>query len=261
MFRSTLLRALLGICALHTTLGLGGCSSGDAAGENESDATGTLSLPLLSNAGGHTYRLTGAIEIHETSNYWNYRYLDLNEESDVASTSLQTGDYYGYLYSWQLSRDDGTGTFQPVSASLMSSSQPYFSIFNGGTTTVSFDFETNGQIVSVGSGNLKVDIDVNEVPGVCSPLGNDCPEGSWCAPSELLGADVRCIQAGSVELGGACLSPFDCVANSSCFDFGNGAQCARLCSSAEFDQLCADGGTCTAEGADYGVCSPEPLSP
>jgi hypothetical protein len=97
---------------------------------------------------------------------------------------------------------------------------------------------------------------VNETPGACTPFGSDCPAGSWCAPPELTGAPLMCIAEGLVAPGEACDSPYDCMGEASCFDFGAGALCTPLCSRAEFEQPCADGGTCTPQGVDYGVCSP-----
>lgn len=185
-----------------------------------------------------------------------FNYLELNGDAEVISTLLPAGNYGTYLYSWQLTRDDGFGNFAPVNATLISSSSPSFSIYNQTTSTISFQFETDGQLVTVGSGSLHVAIDVNEAPGVCTPLGGDCPAGTWCAPPELTGSALSCVSEGAVPLGEACGSPSDCVGNASCFDFGAGALCAPLCASAEFGQACLAGGTCTAQGVDYGVCSP-----
>jgi hypothetical protein len=226
--------------------------SGAPAAEQEERANGTLSLPLLATAGAHTFRLQGSMYVSGPL----FAYLDLSGDSEMVSTPLPAGDYSAYLYSWALTRDDGFGNFAPVDARLISSSSPVFSIFNQTTSTLSFQFETDGQLVSVGSGSLHVDVDVRETPGVCTPLGGDCPAGSWCAPPELTGAPLRCIDEGSVQLGESCSSPSDCVRNASCFEFGAGARCAALCSSADFGQACSDGGTCTAQGVDYGVCSP-----
>lgn len=234
-------------------LGASGCSS-EAAPESEESASGTLSMPLLASAGEHTYRLQGAMYVNGPT----FTYLDLNADSDVISTTLPTGNYGSYLYWWNLTRDDGTGNFKPVQAELLSTNQPSFSIFNQTTSTISFDFETDGQLVTVGSGALRVAVDVSERPAICTPLGSDCAEGTWCAPSELTGAPLSCIAAGKVAVGEACASPFDCVANTSCFDFGAGPSCTPLCSSAEFGLECADGGVCTAQGADYGVCISSP---
>jgi len=185
-----------------------------------------------------------------------FNYLDLSGDSEMISTVLPAGDYSAFLYSWTLTRDDGFGNFVPVAATLISSNSPSFSIFNQTTSTISFQFETDGQLISVGSGSLNVAVDVNETPGVCTPLGSDCPAGTWCAPPELTGAPLSCVNEGPVALSESCSSPSDCVGGASCFDFGAGALCTPLCSSADFGQACADGGTCTPQGVDYGVCSP-----
>lgn len=251
MIRPLLFKVMLGVGFIQGSCFVSGCSS-DSAHEEGVEAAGTFSLPLLAHAGAHTYRLQGGLYVNGPV----FTYLDINADVDVLTTSLPTGNYYAQLYYWTLTRDDGTGTFLPVSATLVSSSALPFSIFNQATTTVSFEFETDGQLVTVGAGALNLAIAVNETPAVCAPLGSDCPAGTWCAPSELTGASLGCIPEGPLALGMACSSPLDCAANSSCFDFGGGSACTALCASAEFDLPCGSGGTCTPQGVDYGVCVP-----
>lgn len=249
MIRSIIVRAGLAIGLMSSALCASACSGAPAA--EEEGASGTLSLPLLATAGAHTFRLEGSMYVSGPV----FNYLELSGDSDVISTVLPAGNYSAFLYWWTLTRDDGFGNFAPVEATLISNSSPSFSIFNQTTSSISFQFETDGQLVSVGSGALHVAIDVNETPGVCTPLGSDCPAGTWCAPPELTGAPLSCINEGQVASGEACSSPSDCAGNTSCFDFGAGALCTPLCLSIDFGQVCADGGTCTPQGVDYGVCS------
>jgi hypothetical protein len=244
-------RAFLSLGLMSSTFLAAACSDAPASEESASES-GTLSVPLLASAGEHTYRLDGSMYVSGPVFEW----IDLYTDAEVASAQLPTGGYYASLQYWSLSRDDGFGNFLPVNAELVSSSSPWFSIFNQTTSTISFQFETDGQVVTVGAGSLNVVVAVNETPAACTPLGSDCAEGTWCAPSELTGSPLDCIAVGPAAAGDACSSPLDCAANTSCFDFGAGAVCTSLCSAAEFDQPCADGGTCTAQGLDYGVCAP-----
>lgn len=251
MFCSIIARVGFAIGLMSSPFLVAGCSTAPPS-EEDRGANGSLSMPLLATVGAHTFRLQGAMYVSGPL----FSYLDLNADAEVISTVLPAGNYSAYLYSWALTRDDGLGNFAPVDATLISSNNPSFSIFNQTTSTISFQFETDGQLVSVGSGSLQVAVDVNETPAVCTPLGSDCPTGTWCAPAELTGAPLSCIAEGPLALGDACSSPYDCMGNASCFDFGAGARCASLCSSADFDLPCADGGTCTPQGVDYGVCVP-----
>jgi hypothetical protein len=251
MICNIIARVGLAIGLMSSALFATACSSAPVSEQDEA-ANGTLSLPLLATAGAHTFRLEGSMYVSGPL----FAYLDLSGDAEMVSTVLPAGNYSTHLYWWALSRDDGFGNFVPVDATLISSNSPSFSIFNQTTSTISFQFETDGQLVSVGSGSLQVAVDVNESPGVCTPLGSDCPAGTWCAPPELTGAPLSCISEGPVALGEACSSPSDCVGEASCFDFGAGARCTALCSSVEFGQTCADGGLCTPQGVDYGVCSP-----
>jgi hypothetical protein len=251
--RGLFLNLLLGFGVLQAAVLTGGCST-DAASESEEDAssTGTFNLPLITQTDGHTYRLQGYLYLEGPFN----AYIDISAESEIVSTSLPTGAYNAYLYGPRLERDDGTGRFVPVDATLMSSSVVPFQIFNQTTTTVSFQFETDGQLVTVGAGQLYVDVDVVERPPICTLLGSDCASGAWCAPSELTGRPLACVGEGPVAEGESCDSPLDCSANTSCFDFGSGPLCTRLCLQSEFEQTCSSGGTCMPQGLEYGVCAP-----
>ncbi len=251
MLRPILAKLLLGFCVFWGCSSLTACSS-DAAAPDGAAATGTLRLPLLASAGQHTYRLEGYMYVSGPS----FQYVDFS--SDVTTARLLTGNYQAYLQSWRLTRDDGSGNFSPVDARLTSSSTPSFTIFNGATSTISFQFETDGLLVTVGAGALNVKVDVVETAPPCAPLGNDCAPGTWCAPPELTGAAASCIAAGALAEGDACTSPLDCPANTSCFDFGAGATCVLLCDAASFGLPCGNGGSCTAQGADYGVCMATP---
>lgn len=254
MIRSLFIKAVFSVGLVSCALLGGACGSGSHT--EEVSATGTFSMPLLATAGAHTYRLQGGLYLSGPV----YQFLALDSDASVLTAALPTGNYYANLYAWTLTRDDGTGQFVPVSATLSSSSAAAFSIFNQTTTTVSFQFQTDGQIVTVGSGQLNIAIGVHESAPVCTPLGDDCPAQTWCAPSELTGAPLQCIAAGSVAVGASCAGPADCVANSSCFDWGQGAVCVRLCTSAQFDQPCGSDDRCTPSGSGYGVCVPSPDS-
>jgi hypothetical protein len=231
---------------------------GSAGGnEQQEQQGGTLTLPLTATAGDHLYRF---------SYFQVYVYPDgayLSSTDDPAETlltlQLPTGQHQASLWNWALERDDGLGNFVPVNANLVSSPYVNFEILNGSTTSVSFQFETDGEIITVGSGGLAVTAEVDELAPVCVPLGGDCGEGLWCPPAGLTGAPLACRYAGSIEVGSACGSPVDCVANSSCVDLGLGPVCAALCSGEELGATCPSGGSCTAAGQDYGVCVPAPV--
>jgi hypothetical protein len=253
MVRSAFLRALSAglLCCSFSTLAA--CSATPEDHEAAEQA-GTLSLPLSVTVGDHVYRF---------SYFYGYIFPDSiyfsssgDASESVLTAQLPTGQHQVSLFNWALERDDGQGNFAPVNATLVSNNYVSFEILNGSTTTVSYQFQTDGQIITVGSGSLAVTAKIDETAPVCVPLGTSCGDGLWCPPSELTGTPLACRYAGSVELGGACGSPADCVANSSCIDFGAGPVCAELCSAADFDATCPTGGTCTAAGREYGVCTP-----
>ena len=180
-----------------------------------------------------------------------------NGTENALTATLPAGNYYAYLYNWTLERKDDNGNFQPVAATLNSSYyQQSFVIYNQFTTSISYQFVTDGVIVVVGNGQLNVAIGVNEIPPACTILGNDCPSGQWCAPPGLTGTSLTCVVAGYTPVGASCTAPTDCQANASCMDLGAGPTCTALCPVANAGSPCSSGGTCTKASIDYGVCVP-----
>lgn len=240
-------------CGGLVTLGCSQSSDARGAAETAQD-TGTLQLALTASAGGHLYRFSN----FQVWLYPDYQYLQSSGDpgEQVLTTELRTGQHQAWLQSYSIERDDGTGTFAPVQATLISSYAVDFEVLNGSSTSISFQFETDGQIVTMGAGTLSVTADVNERPPVCEPLGSTCGEGAWCPPTGLTGAPLACRSAGATPLGESCASTNDCIANASCVDLGAGAVCAALCLSSSFGAPCDSGGTCNSVRSDYGICTP-----
>ncbi|HEY8946427.1 MAG TPA: hypothetical protein VIM73_19385 [Polyangiaceae bacterium] len=251
MTRSRIVRALMTAALGFSALTASACSNHPQE-SREQGRTGSLNLPLTATVNGHSYRFS-RFQLYISP---EWLWLTSTGAESSLSTQLTTGYHQATLYDWSLERADASGAYHPVEAALLSSSSIPFEILNGSTTTISFQFETDGQIVTIGSGAVHVLGEVRERAPTCLPLGDDCGEGAWCPPPELTGAPVACRAAGSLALGERCDGPAQCSANSSCIDLGAGAVCAALCSGAEFGAECPSGGICTSEGVDYGVCRP-----
>jgi hypothetical protein len=246
--RTTLIAVLL-----TGALPVSACGSATDAGR-EHPESGTVSLPLTTTTGSSVYRLSSvSLYVFGTS---TTNALATSEDPDETSLSvtLSTGSYSANLYSWTLQKQQDDGQFVTVPAVLLSSAYQTFGISNGSTTTLVYRFQSDGVIVVVGAGELRVKIAVDEVAPVCTPFGTGCSEGTWCAPTGLTGAPLTCIAAGMVGIGDPCSAPADCVASSSCIDLGEGPVCTELCPRESFDEPCASGGTCQRAAADYGVC-------
>jgi len=213
---------------------------------------GTVSLPLQANVNGRNYRLTQAY-VH----IWGPSYADLSSNTDagMVSVNLPTGDYTAALYSWRLERQDETGLYGPVSATLMNTHN-YFTVANGTTSTLVFQFETDGVIVIVGSGRVNVTVAVAETAPNCTPLGDDCGFDAWCPPAGLTGRSLQCYPAGLKGVGDSCYGPGDCSRNTTCIDLGSGPVCTALCGRESIGSLCGPGVGCFRCRADYGVCLP-----
>lgn len=242
-----------------------GCAADDhapASGAAVDEEVGVIALPLTTQVNGHTYRLRN-VSLYISGPQSTYLYDSGDSAQTAISTTLPTGTYYAYLYDgWRLERDDGTGAFWPVVANRLSGPAS-FTIFNGATSTLSYQFQTDGVIVTVGSGQLRVTAGVQEIPAVCTPFGTDCGDGAWCPPTTLTAMARACVAAGATPVGSRCASPTECVANASCFDLGEGPVCAALCPPAQFDGPCSDASTVcqAAAGAEFGVCRPAGPAP
>lgn len=232
-----------------------GCAADPESAEAGMNA-GTLELPLRTSTNGHTYHLSGQLQITRQFPWQNPQWFDLGGDASTFRASLNTGEYFADLVWWGLEREDRNGSFAPVDANLVSSSSVPFRIYHGATSTIAFEFETDGAIMTVGVGSLDVRVNVTETPAACTPFTTDCGDGFWCPPSELTGGPRACVSEGPLALGESCASPLECGADSSCFDFGTGPVCARLCDVSSSGALCADGEECVPAGADYGVCTP-----
>ncbi|HKO52657.1 MAG TPA: hypothetical protein VJV79_33350 [Polyangiaceae bacterium] len=254
MFRSLISKSIFVTSLAALLPSLAACSA-EPSNTHEQAASGTISLPLIASANGHQYRLSNAYVYITGPQYAQLTSSDDPNETAL-STTLQTGNYTAHLYNWSLELEDGSGTFRPVQATLASSSAVEFGIYNGTTSTVSYQFATDGVIVTVGAGALKVAIAVDEGTATCRPFSDDCGSGAWCPPTGLTGAPRACIAAGSTPIGEPCAAPSECVANASCFDLGSGPLCIELCGVPGGELSCASGGTCTPVGLDYGQCTP-----
>ena len=245
---------ITGVLLAASSGGCGGAEPSPSAGGG-ADEVGTISLPLITETDGHRYRLSQALLSVSGPQFIQLASSDDPGETALSAT-LQTGNYFAILYSWVLERDDGTGRFLPVQADLVSGQYANFSIFDGATTTLRFRFRTDGVIVEVGAGELRVDVAVDEVTPACTLFAAEdgCSPGHWCAPSGLTGLPRACVRAGSIELGQACLGATDCVAGAACRDAGAGPICTALCASSEAGSACPTGGTCRIAASDYGVC-------
>jgi endoglucanase len=251
MIRSYLWTAIFAACVPGSAIVATACS-GNSSSREKTQSTGSVSLPLVTVTGASKYRLENVV-IDFNGPVFVPPLTESNLNEAVLSTTLPTGSYEAVLVNWTLSKDDGQGNFKPVVASLEQNNEP-FTVFDGTTTTLVFRFQTDGIIVTVGSGELHVTAAVDPVPPICTVLGDGCAPGTWCAPAGLTGAPLACISAGTVSVGQPCAGPTDCVANASCFDLGAGPVCGAMCSNGSLDTPCDTGGTCLPGGTDFGIC-------
>ncbi|AUX45177.1 hypothetical protein SOCE26_066580 [Sorangium cellulosum] len=227
-------------------------------GTEDVESTGRASMSLVTQTNGRVYRLSNAIFSIQGPVFTYLTSTDDPNETTLTA-ALPTGDYLSVLEpGWVLERDDGWGAFVPVQATLASGNPVPFTIFDGATTPLVYQFQTDGTIITVGEGQLDISIEVTEVGvgGACTPLGAGCADGEWCVPGEVLESAPACLTTGDIPIGGACDAPDSlCVANALCGDFGSGAVCIELCPASDLGAPCASGGICSDIGyTEFGIC-------
>jgi len=152
---------LWGVLALAVTT-VTGCGSENKA--SESANVGTVTIPLQAQVNGTNYRLEAVFEITGPQGVTT---LTTTPDQPVLTTTLPTGQYTAVLESFTLFKDDGSGTFNAVEATVESNTQN-FTIADHSTTTISFQFDTDGVIVPVGSGNVDITFGVTDTS--CTPI-------------------------------------------------------------------------------------------
>jgi hypothetical protein len=157
---------MVGVVPMLAAVGCGG--NDDTTREESVAATGALSLPLTAvGASGAVYRLRQGV-FSATQLATGTATLLSTEQDPLASTleaSLQNGDYVVALQNgWVLERAVG-GTVSTVAATLLSPAVQTVTISANGQALLFFQFDTSGEVVEFGQGQLVIDIGVNESGG------------------------------------------------------------------------------------------------
>jgi hypothetical protein len=259
MHKGVGMSVLLG--ALVLAVSVAGCSSsGDSNTESQ---LGKVSMQLTGQTNGNTYRLRNArFDVTGPTN------TVLDSEADLTlatlNATLSTGAYSINLEpGWSLERNDA-GTFNVVDAMLTSMNPRAFQILGGSTTNIAYQFSTNGTLVTIGTGDLSVSIDVTENGGTGMGTCSIAPQGGCAAPqgcyfvsdSTGMSGAGQCFPPGTVLIGGTCTGAAtnECVVGGVCASDGTTAQCFQMCNLAGTN-TCAGGQTCQATGvANLNVC-------
>ncbi len=160
-------RSVLAVAVAATTLTACGTDQGESAAPH----VGTVTIPLQAEVDGTRYRLGAVLDI--TGGQGGVTTLATTPDQPTLVATLPVGQYTATLVSFTLFKDDGTGTFHAVEATVESSSQS-FGISNDSSTTISFQFDTDGTVVPVGSGNVNVTFGVTDTS--CDPIVVDATQ-------------------------------------------------------------------------------------
>jgi hypothetical protein len=218
--KSLFFAALVG---LGTSAAVAGCALEPGSGTDEVSSTdgtsntGTVRLDLQGQAqNGTLYRLRLATFTISSTPPITLSSDGANATATTISQALPAGSYLVTLQNgWVLDKVVGA-TATPVQATLTSAQSQMFGIQPGASTSVTYQFQTNG--VTVTTGTLNIGIGVTETdggaPSFCMPA---CPANTWCGPSPTGGA--ACLTPGSAPLNGMCSTApmgVTCAANLLC---------------------------------------------
>jgi hypothetical protein len=175
MLRSCSLSSIsLGFFGLLLVGGVAACSDNDRRGGDKPAAvapavSGSLRLALSARGeSGALYRLRDTffqVRNDDFSFFQNFSTED-NPTASTLEASLPIGNFFVDAFgSFSLEKVDEAGETTRVQATLVSPSTQAFSISNNQETQVSYRFETNGEIVNFGAGQLVITLDVTERAG------------------------------------------------------------------------------------------------
>ncbi|MDB4974773.1 MAG: regulator of chromosome condensation [Myxococcaceae bacterium] len=155
-------RALVTLAVLFAWIGMAGCAdeSVRSSGDDE-HVTGTLSLPLVAQSGGVTYRLIDAVFAIRGPIFTSVSTSEQTESTPLTKT-LPVGQYdTGLAPGWRLQRQTASG-WVTLDARVVNQPLTFF-IRPNETAQVVFRFQTEDSVVDMGTGQLAIDIEVEVV--------------------------------------------------------------------------------------------------
>ena len=235
-----------GLCSCLLVVGLlaVGCSPAPGGGETQ----GQMSVWLTaSSTEGNTYRLRNAsfrVSVAMGSEVATVASDDVTEPPpESIDLSVDPGAYtVELLDGWQLYRVE-PGDDVLVVAELASPQTLPVNVVSGVTSSVVYTFQTSGEIVQTGPGNIGIGIDVEETQ--C--LGNSCDDGDLCTDDICNPATGECSYATALD-NTPCVSGMEvgvCLAGS-CVGLCEGVDCSSA-------NQCVEDGQCDP---NTGQCAP-----
>ena len=220
-----------------------GCSSSSGSGE----AQGQMSVWLTATSTeGNVYRLRSAsfrVSVVMGPEVQTVSSDDVTEPPpESIDLSVDPGSYtVELLGGWALYRVE-PGDDVLVEAELASPATVFVDVVSGGTAPVVYTFQTNGEVVQTGPGDIGISIDVEETQ--C--LGNPCDDGDDCTLDTCDPVTGACSNTPATN-GTQCTVGMD---PGSCQD----GACLGLCEGVD----CSSGNECIADGScvpQTGSCS------
>lgn len=233
---------------------------------NESpDATpGSLRMGVAGqDADGNYYRLrSGSIDVSGPTFVTFDTEVDPNT-TEYISMDVPTGDYTlqlqpgWWVEQWEPLSDQSF----PVDAFLISENPASATVSELSTAIVTYTFYVQGVgPISLGDGDLAVDVEFETDAPSCDPNAQDCVNGLSCTLTDFASAEFECGPDGFTPSYLDCYGAFDCEMDHACVPatqnfycaFGEDC-CVPTCDLAA--PACPNGESCVPVDATTGLCS------
>ncbi|MGH1347413.1 MAG: hypothetical protein ACRBN8_37990 [Nannocystales bacterium] len=235
-----------------------------ACSEPADTEPGTLRMGLAGqDADGHYYRLrSGFIDVSGPT------FVSLDTEMDPNTTEyltvdVPTGDYSLTLQPgwWVEQWDPFSDQSFAIEARLISENPASATVTQLSTSIVTYTFYVEGVgPISLGDGDLAVDVDFDTEPPICDPDIQDCANGLTCSLTDFATPQFECGPEGFAAAYQDCYTAFDCEMDHACAPATENLNCAfgpdccvPTCDLAA--PACPNGEACVPLDGTTGICS------
>ncbi len=183
--------------------------------------------------------------------------------TEYLTLDVPTGNYDLQLQPgwWVEQWDPFSDLAFPIEARLISENPASATVTELSTTIVTYTFYVEGVgPISLGDGDLAVDVEFDTDPPICDPNAQDCVNDLACFLTDLGSAQFECGPEGFNAPYQECYSAFDCEMDHACVPITENFNCAfgidccvPTCELAA--PACPNGESCVPVDGTTGICS------
>ncbi len=182
--------------------------------------------------------------------------------TEYLTMDVPTGDYSLHLQPgwWVEQWDPFSAQSFPIDARLISANPASATVSELSTTIVTYTFYVDGVgPISMGDGDLAVDVAFDTEPPICDPNAQDCADGLACSLTDLWTGQFECGPEGGSPAYQDCWGAFDCEMDHACVPAAENFHCVGYdCCVPTCDlaaPACPNGESCVPVDGATGICS------